>query len=71
MLPDSHFQVAVRRDGTLAFYSRIPTDGTVFAGDVDAFAAYREISVRDKARRAANLARMTPGSTRIRGPMVW
>lgn len=69
--PASGFWETVRPNGTAAFYYGDPVSGTVYAGGERQMAAYREIVVRDRARRAANLARMTPGSTRYRGPTVW
>jgi len=67
----SGFWESVRPNGTVTYYYIDPTSGTVYTGGEPQMAAYREIAVRDRARRAANLARMTPGSTRIHGPMVW
>ena len=68
---NSPFREIVRSDGSIAYYFADPQSRTVYAGGEEQMAAFREIALRDRARRSANLARMTPGSMRINGPMVW
>lgn len=69
--PPRGFWESVRPDGTVTYYYADPTSGAVYSGEGLQMETYRKIVMRDRARRAANLARMTPGSTRYRGPTVW
>lgn len=58
-------------NGTTVYRYADPKAGVLYVGGEAEHAAYEQMTVKDRARRASNLAQVTSTNWRIIGPIVW
>ncbi len=58
-------------ENTVVYRFADPAAGKLYVGGPDEYAAYRDLAVTTRARRASTLSRINPSTSRVIGPLSW